>query len=64
MVKKEIKKFFNSVPMQENMLAWVEDEKQKAVPFAWIAVSLLVGIGVIVGVLMLLKEDFADSESD
>ena len=50
--------------MQENMLAWVEDEKQKAVPFAWIAVSLLVGIGVIVGVLMLLKEDFADSESD
>jgi hypothetical protein len=64
MIKKEIRKFFNSVPVQENMLSWLDEEKKKAFPFSWIVLSVIVGIGVIGGILMLLKEDFADSESD
>ena len=64
MVKKEIRKFFNSVPMQESMLAWADERKHNSAPFAWIAVGLLVGISIVLGVFMLMKEDFADSESD
>ena len=64
MVKKEIRKFFNSVPMQENILAWLDEEKKKAFAFPWITVSLIIGIGLMIGVFMLIKEDFADSESD
>lgn len=64
MVKKEIRKFFNSVPMQENILAWLDEEKKKALAFPWITVSLIVGIGLMIGVFLLIKEDFADSESD
>ena len=64
MVKKEIRKFFNSVPMQEGMLAWADERKQNSIPLAWIAVGLLVGISIVLGVFMLIKEDFADMDSD
>jgi len=64
MVEKKIKKFFNSVPVQERMFAWPDDGKQNGVPFAWIALGLLVGIGILIGVGILMKEDFSASEAD
>ena len=64
MVKKQIKKFFNSVPMQENMLAWADERKQNSVPFAWIAVGLLIGLSVLIGAFLLMKAEFSDSEAD
>ena len=62
MVKKEIRKFFNSVPMQENILAWLDEEKKKAFAFPWITVGLMIGISVMVIGFIMIKEDLADSE--
>ena len=64
MVEKKIKKFYNSVPVQERMFTWPDEADQKSVPFSWILLGMLVGIGILAGIFLLVKEDLAASESD
>jgi hypothetical protein len=64
MIEKKIKKFYNSVPMQENMLSWAEESKENPFHFLWLAVSLFVGISIVIGVFLMMKDDSAASESD
>jgi len=64
MVEKKIKKFFNSVPMQENMLLWADESKKNPFHFMWFTVGLLVGISIIIGVFLMMKDDATASESD
>ena len=64
MVKKEIKKFFNSVPIQERTLISADEETTNAVPLAWITMGLLIGISVLIGAFLLMKTEFSDSEAD
>ena len=64
MVEKKIKKFFNSVPMQDDLLLWAEESKKNPFPFVWISVGLLVGISIVLGIFLMMKEDSADLESD
>lgn len=64
MVEKKIKKFYNSVPVQERMWEWADDTKHNTVPLAWIAASLVAVIGVFIIISAVLKEEFSDSDSD
>ena len=57
MVKKKIRKFFNSVPIHERMLVLAEEKKKEYPSLVWLPAALLFILAVFIGVVLLLKED-------
>lgn len=51
MVKKKIRKFFNSVSITERMPVLFEEQKKRDFPFAWVAAST----GIVVLALFAIK---------
>ena len=64
MIEKKIKKFYNSVPVREPMPVSEYVKKSTPFPFAWITAGLVIGITVILGVFLMMKDDATASESD
>ena len=57
MVKKKIRKFFNSVSVQEKMMILVEEEKQNHISLIWIAsASFFILIVSLVAVFVVKEE--------
>ena len=57
MVKKKIKKFFNSVSIQEKMMILVEEEKENHISLIWIASASFFILIVSLVAFLVIKEE-------
>ena len=57
MVKKKIRKFFNSVSIQEKMMILVEEEKENHISLIWIASASFLILIVSLFAFLVIKED-------
>ena len=57
MVKKKIRKFFNSVSIQEKMMFLVEEEKKNHISLIWIASASFFILLVSVIAILVIKEE-------
>ena len=57
MVKKKIKKFFNSVSIQEKMMILVEEEKENHISLIWIASASFFILIVSLIAFLVIKEE-------
>jgi len=57
MVKKKIKKFYNSVSIHEKMLDFVGEETEKHESFIWVIAIVSFAVLISAGVFLLIKGD-------
>jgi hypothetical protein len=57
MVKKKIRKFFNSVSIQEKMMILVEEEKENHISLIWIASASFFILIVSLFAFLVIKEE-------
>ena len=57
MVKKKIRKFFNSVSIQEKMMILVEEEKKNHISLIWIASASFFILIVSLFAFLVIKEE-------
>lgn len=57
MIKKKIRKFFNSVSIQEKMMFLVEEEKKNHISLIWIASASFFILLVSVIAILVIKEE-------
>jgi hypothetical protein len=57
MVKKKIRKFFNSVSMRETMMILVEEEKENHISLIWIASASFFILIVSLFAFLVIKEE-------
>ena len=57
MVKKKIKKFFNSVSIRDTMMILVEEEKKNHISLIWIASASFFILLVCLGAFFVIKEE-------
>ena len=63
MVKKKIRKFFNSVSIQEKMMILVEEEKENHISLIWIASASFFILLVCIGAFFVIKDELPLDES-
>ena len=56
MVKKKIKKFFNSIPITERMPVLFEEHKKKNFPYLWVATSAGIVISAVIAIWFVTRE--------
>ncbi|MBQ8495892.1 MAG: hypothetical protein IJ489_00350 [Clostridia bacterium] len=56
MVKKKIRKFFNSVPITERMPILFEEQKKKNFPFLWVATSFGIVISAVFAIWLVTRD--------
>lgn len=61
MVKKKIKKFFNSVSIRDTMMFLVEEEKKTHFSLIWIASASFFILIVSLGAFLVIKEELPNN---
>ena len=56
MVKKKIRKFFNSVPITERMPVLFEEHKKKNFPYLWVATSIGIVISAVFAIWLVTRD--------
>ena len=57
MVKKKIKKFFNSVSIRDTMMILVEEEKKNHISLIWLASAPFFILLVCIGAFFVIKDE-------
>ena len=57
MVKKKIRKFFNSVSIRDTMMILVEEERENHISLSWLASASFFILLVCIGAFFVIKEE-------